>query len=55
MANNGNTLLMLKASVSARRARQSDRAGAMGPLALSGDGRLVLRLGDKLKCWSLLP
>ena len=56
MANNGNTLMMLKATPEARveLGKATVRAQWV-PSPCLADGRLVLRLGDKLKCWSLLP
>ena len=56
MANNGNTLLVLKASGEGREelGRATVRAQWVPSPCLVGD-RLVLRMKDKLKCWSLAP
>lgn len=56
MVNNGNTLMMLKAARESRieLGKATVRAQWV-PSPCVADGRLVLRLGDKLKCWSLVP
>jgi len=56
MANNGNTLLVLKPSADARMeiGKANVRAQWVPSPCIAGD-RLVLRLADKLKCWSLAP
>jgi hypothetical protein len=54
MANNGNTLLVLKANPLAREelGKATVRAQWVPSPCLTGD-RLVLRMKDKVKCWSL--
>ena len=54
MANNGNTLLVLKANPLAREelGKATVRAQWVPSPCLAGD-RLVLRMKDKVKCWSL--
>jgi hypothetical protein len=56
MANNGNTLLMIKAQRTAREeiGRATVRAQWVPSPCIAGD-RLVLRMKDRLKCWSLAP
>jgi outer membrane protein assembly factor BamB len=56
MANNGNTLLVLKAGRESREelGRATVRAQWVPSPCIAGD-RLVLRMKDRLKCWSLAP
>jgi outer membrane protein assembly factor BamB len=56
MANQGNTLMILQATPDARieLGKATVRAQWV-PSPCISDGRLVLRMHDKLKCWSLLP
>lgn len=55
VTNNGNTLLILKATPTKR--AQVGKATVRAqwvPSPCISDGRLILRMKDKLKCWSLL-
>ena len=56
MANNGNSLLVMKAGASGRTelGRATVRAQWVPSPCIAGE-RLVLRMKDRLKCWSLAP